>query len=73
MESTVAMRVKLYATLRAIVGEPVVEIELPEGATARDLGRARGWHARDRVRRLSRFAAAKKSARRTAGPRARVS
>jgi molybdopterin synthase sulfur carrier subunit len=37
MASIFSMRVKLYATLRAIVGEPVVELDLPEGATARDL------------------------------------
>ena len=30
-------RAKVYATLRAIVGQPTVEVELSEGATARDL------------------------------------
>jgi MoaD family protein len=31
------MRVKLYATLRPIVGERVVDLPLPEGSRVRDL------------------------------------
>jgi len=34
------VQVRLYATLRAIVGEKTVEVAMPDGATVLDLARA---------------------------------